>query len=149
MSTYSNGATTSVYKFLLMESTNPHVFLEPTKITFSSYKWVQAPTSTCTRSNLYSEDNMFFLAPPYHPCSLDSNMFITIWRKPNITMHTNYVLIYFWICLCTCVPLIIYVLSRILRTYIISGAKVNKKIQNYIKKTNKVGMHCYICFSTY
>ena len=43
-----------------MESTNPHVFLAPTKITFSSYNWVEAPTSTCTSSNLYREDNIVF-----------------------------------------------------------------------------------------
>ena len=99
-----------------MESTNPHVFLAPTKIAFSGYNWVEAPTSTCTGSNLYREDNMFFLTPPYHPCSLDLNTFITICIKIDITMHTNYVMFYFWIFLCTLVPLIVYVLDILERT---------------------------------
>ena len=60
------------YKILLVESTNPHVFLAPTKITFSSYNWVKASTSTHIGFNLYREDNMFFfLEPPYYPCFLD------------------------------------------------------------------------------
>ena len=91
-------------------------FLTPTKITFSGYYWMEAPTSTCTGSILYIEDNMFFLAPPYHPCSLYLNMFITICRKTYITMHTNSVLIYFWIFLCTFVPLIVSVLEILERT---------------------------------
>ena len=94
--------------------------LAPTKITFFIYYWMEAPTSTCTGSNLYIVDNMFFLAPPYHPCSLDLNMFITIiCRKIDITiLHTNYVLIYFWICLCTLIPLIVFVLDILERTQI-------------------------------
>ena len=60
------------YKILLIESTNPHVFLAPTKITFSDYNRVKASTSTCTGFNLYREYNMFFLAPPYHPSFSDS-----------------------------------------------------------------------------
>ena len=91
--------------------------LAPTKITFSRYYWFEAPTSTCTGSNLYREDNMFFLAPPYHLCFLDLNMFSTICRKTYITMHTNFVLIYFWICLCTLVPVIVFVLDIFERTH--------------------------------
>ena len=86
-------------------------FLAPTKITFSNYYWMETATSTYTGSNLYKEDNMFFLAPPYHTCSLYLNTFITICRKIDITMHTNFVLICFWICLCTLVPLIVSVLD--------------------------------------
>ena len=70
-----------------------------------------------TRSNLYREENMFFLAPPYHPCSLDSNMFITICGKTDITMNTISVLIYFWIFLCTLVPVIVFVLDILERTH--------------------------------
>ena len=57
-----------------------------------------------------------FLAPPYHPCFSYLNMFSTICRKTDITMHTSCVLIYFWICLCTLVPLIVYVLDILERT---------------------------------
>ena len=99
------------YKFLLVESTNPHVFLAPTKITFSSYNWVEAPTSTCTGSNLYIKHNMFFLAPPYHPCFSYLNMSSTICKKTDITMHTNFFLLCSWICLCILVALIISVLD--------------------------------------
>ena len=73
-------------------------------------------TSTCTGFNLYREDNMFFLAPPYHPYFSDLNMFSTICRNTYITMHTNTVLIYFWICLCTFVPLIVSILDILKRT---------------------------------
>ena len=90
--------------------------LAPTNITFSSYNQVEAPTSTCTTSNLFKEYNMVFLAPPYHSCFSDLNMFSTICRKTDITMHTNSVLIYFQICLCTLVPLIVSVLSILEKT---------------------------------
>ena len=119
------------YKFLLMERTKPHVFLAPTKITFSSYNWVIAPTSTCTGFNilqlqlsestkfhLYREYNMLFLAPPYHPCFSDLKWFSTICRKIDITMHTNSVIIYLWICFCTLAPLIVSILYILERTHI-------------------------------
>ena len=86
-------------------------FLAPTKITFFGYYWMEAPTSTCTCSNLYRKNNTFFLAPPYHPCFSDLNMFSTICRKRDITMHTNSIMIYFWICLCTLVSLIVFVMD--------------------------------------
>ena len=91
-------------------------FLGPTKMTFSSCYWMEAPTSTYTGSNLYKEDNMFFIAPPYHPCFLYLNMFITTCRKTDITMHTNSVLIHFWIFLCTFFPLIVSFLDILERT---------------------------------
>ena len=72
---------------------------------------MKAPTSTCTGINLYKWGNMFFLAPPYHPYFSNLNMFSTICRTTNITMHTNSVLVCSWICLCTLVPLIVSVLD--------------------------------------
>ena len=98
-------------KILLVESTKAHFFLMPTKITFSSYNWVKAPTSTCTDFNMYKEDNMFFLAPPYHPCFSYLNLFSTICRQTYIPIHTNSIMIYFWSCLCTFVPLIVSVMD--------------------------------------
>ena len=97
MSTYSNEDATSVYKFLLVENTNSQVFLAPTRITFSSYKWVETLTSTCTGSNLYKENKQFSLAPPFHPCFSYLNVFSTNCRKTDITLHTNSVMIFFLI----------------------------------------------------
>ena len=104
------------YKIVLAERTYRHIFLAPTKIKFSNYNWVKASTFTCKGSNLYIEDNMFFLAPPYHPCFSYLNMFSTICRKTHIIIHTNYVLIYLWIFLCTLVPLIVSILDILART---------------------------------
>ena len=85
--------------------------LAPTKITFSSYNWVEAPNSTCTGSNLYREDNMLFLALLYHPFFSDLNVFSIICIKTDITMHTKSVLICFWIFFCTLVLLIVSILD--------------------------------------
>ena len=98
------------YKFLLVESTNSHVFLAPTKITFSSYNWVEAPNSTCTGSNLYKENKQFSLAPPFHPCFSDL-------KHAQYNIHKNIYNIEYQLCydllldLCTLVPLNIFVLG--------------------------------------
>ena len=46
-------------------------FLASTRITLSSYNFVEAPTSTCTGSNLYKENKQFTLGPPFYPCFSD------------------------------------------------------------------------------
>ena len=71
LSTYSNEAATSVLQIPSCREHQLSCFLAPTKITFSSYNWVEAPTSTCIGSNLYKENKHFSLAPPFHPCFSD------------------------------------------------------------------------------
>ena len=98
------------YKFLLVESTNSHIFLAPTKIKFSSYNWVEAPTSTCTSSNLYKENKQFSLAPPFHPCFSDL-------KHVQYNIQKNAYNIAYQLCsdllldLCTLAPLIIFVVD--------------------------------------
>ena len=84
LSTYSNEVATSVLQIPFCGEHQPSwFFLAPTKITFSSYYWMEAPTSTCTDSNLHKENKLFSLAPPYHPCFSDLNMFMKKNRYNN------------------------------------------------------------------